>query len=109
MSGSELSARFPAALATGLLLGCAATTPAPAPPVETLVVLNSGAANLTYVELSDSGASGTIELGNIGGSPHYLTTRRSQIVVSTGAGNTLVHLGRKPMVHLRRESVVHLR
>src|SRR6266536_1922897 len=93
MPGRQLRTGFPAALATGLLLGCAATTPSPAPPVETLVVLNSGDVSLTYVELADSGSSGTIQLGNVGGSPHYLTTRGSQIVVSTGAGNTLVHLG----------------
>lgn len=80
-------------LAAGLTLGCAATTPSTEPPIETLIVLNSGDASLSYVQFSDPGLAGTIVLGNIGGTPKYLAARGTQVLISTGAGNTLARAG----------------
>ncbi|HEV8149696.1 MAG TPA: hypothetical protein VGP61_05870 [Gemmatimonadales bacterium] len=92
MPGSKLRVLV-SFLVTGTVFGCAATTPSPAPPIETLVVLNAGDASLTWVQLSDSGLTGTILLGSIGGTPQFLTARGSQILVTTGVGNTLARLG----------------
>lgn len=78
---------------TALALGCAATTPSPAPPVETLVVLNAGDASLSYFHLAAPGLSGTIVFGNIGGTPRYLATRETQVLVTTGASGTVARFG----------------
>lgn len=93
------------ALATsaGLLLGCAATTPSPPPPVETLVVLNAGDVSLTLLSVAQAEPAETIVLGNIGGTPVYLATRASQGLITTGAGSTVARVdfsfGQSPLVY----------
>lgn len=73
-------------------MGCAATTPSPPPPREVLVVLNAGDATLSLVPIPGGGPAQTIPLGNIGGVPHALAARGSQILVTTGTGNTVARL-----------------
>ena len=85
------------------MAACAPTEPLPVPPVETLLVLNAGDLTVRYVQLGDSGRSGAIALGNIGGTPRLLAARGEQLLVTTGAGSTVARFGlttgQSPLVH----------
>lgn len=69
---------------------CAATTPSPLPPEETLIVLNGGDRTLTLLPVSIPGPSQTIQLGNISGTPVALSARGSRAIVTTGADGSVV-------------------
>ncbi len=90
------------ALAAGAL-GCAATTPSPPPPRDVLIVLNAGDATLSLVPIPGGGPAQTIPLGNLGGVPYGLAALGSQLLVTTGSGNTVARLdlaeGVSPVVY----------
>lgn len=95
--------RFPAPLPV-LLAACAATTPSPPGPRETLVVLNAGDVTLTLVSLAGDPAPELISLGSIGGTPTALAARGSRGLITTGAGSSVasVDLGSERTVLVYR-------
>lgn len=84
--GSTLAGMLLAVLAGA----CASTMPSPLPPEETLVVLNAGDLTLTLLPVGVPGASQSVSLGNIGGTPVALSARGSRAIVTTGTEGSVV-------------------
>ncbi len=84
--------RFRFVLAAGACLGCAATTPSSPLPRDVLVVLNAQAASLSLIPISGGGSSEVVTLGAIGGTPHAMASRGSEVLVTTGESGTIARL-----------------
>ncbi len=84
--------RFRFVLATGFALGCAATTPSSPLPRDVLVVLNAQAGSLSLIPIPGGGPPDVVTLGAIGGTPHALAAKGSEVLVTTGMSGTIARL-----------------
>lgn len=79
-----------------LAAACAATTPSPDPPVETLVVLNAGDRTLTLLPVEGNAGPRIVPLGDLGGIPVALAARGKRALVTTGASSRVAAVDLSP-------------